>query len=96
MERIKFSLLTDDLETCYLCGKPATDKHHVFGGYSTGNRDHSEDDGLVVPLCWNCHRKVHNQPSQQLMYSLKKQGQLAWEEAHPGESFAKRYGKNYV
>ena len=94
-ERMNYmkSLLTDDLEHCYLCGKSPVQYHHVFGG---SNRRNATEDDLFVPLCWNCHIKVHNEPSQRLNYKLKQAGQWAYEETHSHDEFMKRYGKNYL
>lgn len=38
---------------CYLCGRYGfTHEHHIFGG---ANRDNSEEYGLKVHLCVECH-----------------------------------------
>lgn len=50
--------MTDDYETCYVCGAIATDWHHVLHG---SDKKISERDGLMVPLCRSCHNKVHHQ-----------------------------------
>ena len=49
--------MTDDLETCYMCGGRAVDMHHIFHG---ADKKLSEDLGLMVPLCRNCHNRVHH------------------------------------
>lgn len=87
------SIMTDDLEHCYLCGKSPVQFHHVFGGH---NRNHATEDGLFVPLCWECHVKVHNEPSQRLNYKLKQAGQWAYESDSTRPDFRLRYGKNYL
>lgn len=89
----KHSIMTDDLETCYLCGREAVQYHHVFGAY---NREHSTEDGLFVPLCLDCHIKVHNERSQKTNYALKRRGQEAYQEIYGPEAFLKRYGKSYL
>ena len=83
------SIMTDDLEHCYFCGKTPVQFHHIFGGH---NRMHATEDDLFVPLCWECHVKVHNEPSQRLNYKLKQAGQWAYK----GDDFRERYGKNYL
>lgn len=87
------SIMTDDLEHCYICGREAVQFHHVFGAY---NRKKATEDGLFVPLCLDCHIKVHTEHSQKLNYMLKRNGQLAYEEICGHDSFTKRYGKNYL
>lgn len=51
---MKKSIITDDLEHCYVCGRTNPEMHHVF--YGTANRKLSERYGLVVPLCYLHHR----------------------------------------
>ena len=88
------SALTDDLEHCFLCGKPSTQFHHVFGA---SNRNNATDDDMFIPVCWNCHiNKIHNEPSQRTDYGLKQFAQAVFEETHTREEFMKRYGKNYL
>lgn len=57
MERNRTSILTDNMEECFICGKKATDKHEVFRGR---NRQKSMKWKLVVPLCRMCHILVDN------------------------------------
>lgn len=85
--------MTDDLEHCYICHKQAIQRHHVF---NASNRGHATDDHLWIPVCLDCHIKIHNERSQRLNYSLKRDGQLAYEEDHTRDEFMKRYGKNYL
>ena len=102
MAKKRFSLLTDDLDHCIVCGRPREEIHHIFYGYSSKNRLHSEEDGLIIPLCNKHHTgsfttnkdAIHH--NEAMDFHWKRLAQLAWEEAHPGESFMKRYGKNYV
>ena len=51
------SIMTDDFETCYVCGQRADDMHHVFHG---PDKKLSEELGLMVPLCRGCHNRVHH------------------------------------
>lgn len=92
-KKYKNSIMTTDLEHCYLCGGDPVQMHHVFGAY---NRDHATEDGLYIGLCWQCHTKVHTERSQRLNYQLKQIGQRAYEEIHSHDEFMKRYGKNYL
>ena len=49
--------MTDDFESCYMCGGRAADMHHIFHG---ADKKLSEELGLMVPLCRACHNKVHH------------------------------------
>lgn len=51
------SIMTDDFETCYICGRPAAEIHHVLHG---ADKKLSEKYGLMVPLCRSCHERVHH------------------------------------
>lgn len=57
MERNRTSILTDDMETCFICKKQASSIHEIFRGR---NRQKSMLYGLVVPLCNTCHTLVDN------------------------------------
>lgn len=92
-EKYKRSIMTDDLEHCYVCGRDAVHYHHIFGAH---NRDHATEDGLFIGMCLDCHIRVHNEPSQRLNYDLKRQAQLVYEQTHTHDEWFKRYGKNYL
>lgn len=54
------SIITDDLEHCYICKdilhiepKPKAEIHHIFRG--TANRAKSEQYGLTIPICIEHH-----------------------------------------
>ena len=99
------SILNTTKGICYRCGKyGVTERHHIFGG---ANRRLSEDDGLWLYLCPECH----NRPPQGAHFNkdtmewLHKIGQEAYEAAQiqngltPAEArarFMRRYGKNYL
>lgn len=85
--------MTDDRESCYLCGRRAVQFHHIFGKY---NRKKATEDGLWIPVCLDCHIKIHNEPSQRTNYCLMQDGQWKYEETHTRDEFMKRYGKNYL
>ena len=73
------SILTDDKEdACYLCGTESEflDVHHIFGG---SVRKTSDKYGLIVHLCRDCHRFLHDKGGS-MMYYLHKKGQMAYEE----------------
>ena len=85
------SIMTDDLDTCYICGRDRTQFHHVFGA---SNRNHSTEDGLFIPVCAECHESIHK--FNTIAITLKQEGQRRYEETYSREEFMKRYGKNYI
>ena len=100
------SILDTQKHICFLCGRYGpTEVHHIFGG--TANRKLSEQDGLWVYLCPDCHNRppngVHFNPQTALW--LHRIGQEAYEKkmAENGlsadearQAFMQRYGKNYL
>lgn len=92
------SILGSRKGKCYLCGKyTKTEEHHIFGG--TANRTLSEDYGLKVDLCLECHKfgkhAVHKDKA--VMEELHRQGQEAFE-ARQGsrEEFRKIFGRSWL
>jgi len=57
LERNRFSVFTDDLDTCYLCGRKKEELHEIFAG---ANRQNSMRYGFVLPLCHRCHSQIQN------------------------------------
>ena len=45
------------MTTCFICGRPANDIHHVFHG---ADKKLSEETECMAPLCRECHNKVHH------------------------------------
>ena len=60
LERNRFSILTDDLDHCYICKTmklrevPRQDLHEIYPGR---NRKICMRYGFVAPLCRECHEK---------------------------------------
>ena len=54
MERNRTSIITDDMNHCYLCGLKKDHIHEVCFGK---NRLNSIKHALVIPVCFNCHIK---------------------------------------
>lgn len=77
---------------CFLCGRPADHTHHVWHG--TSNRKNSDEDGLTVRLCEECHRLLHDQGRYDvLLQQIAEAHWLIYYGADKGD-FIKRYGKN--
>ena len=87
------SILTEDMEHCFRCGRSPVQMHHIFGAH---NRDKATMDDMIVPLCWECLMMLHNERSQRMNYSLKRLAQAVYEETHSQEDFRLRYGKSYL
>ena len=101
----RYSILTDDFNHCYICGKYGKlknvspwlklDLHEIFFG---SNREKSKKYGLVVPLCHEgCHqgsKGVHF--NRELDLQLKRIGQKAFAERYPDEDFLEVFGRNYL
>lgn len=89
------SILTSDIEHCYLCGAPAMKTpHHIF---NAANKKKSEKYGLMMPLCFNHHtgaEGVHTIPGK--MTETKAFGQKMFELYYPELDFLKIFGKNYL
>ncbi len=91
LERNRFSILTNDLEHCILCGQKKDNLHEVFGGR---NRPNSMKYGIVIPLCVFHHQEIHKNKELQGFYH--KLGQKKFMEYYPKEDFIKIFKKNYL
>lgn len=77
------SIMTDDNFSCYVCGRPAAEWHHVLHG---ADKKLSETTGLMVPLCRDCHNKVHHVGGE-LDKMLKQEGQRAFIRKYLGKCY---------
>ena len=90
------SIITNDLETCYLCG--STDNvelHHCIHG-NKEKRKLSTQHHLVVGLCSTCHRGckgVHGKNGQYNDLYLKSVAQEAWIARKRRKDAAKNYAQ---
>ena len=91
LEKNRFSIITNNLEKCYLCFSKKEDLHEVIEGK---NRQVSMQYGLVIPICRKCHEKVTNDKT--LQEKLHKVGQKAFEKYYKTENFIQVFGKNYL
>lgn len=80
---------------CYLCGRLATDRHHLINGLAY--RSKADDYGLVVWLCRECHNEVHyGKNSRALMDRFRKEAQMRFEREHPDLDFTKIFRINFL
>lgn len=91
LERERFSILTNDLKHCFLCGVSPVDLHEIYGA---GNRQTSMRLGFVIPLCRRHHQAIHE--NAQLSMDLKIVCQQKFEETHTRDDFMKEIHKNYI
>lgn len=90
------SIITDDMEHCYICGNPNIEIHHCLFGINRKNADRA---GLVVPLCVYHHRGqggVHHAGNKALDDMLKQTAQRKYEETHSREEWMQIFGRNYL
>lgn len=91
LERNRYSILTNDLEKCFICGRLKEDIHEIYGG---GNRKMSMRNGFCVPLCRNCHQIATL--NYGLNLRLKIICQEKFEETHSRDEFMAIIGKNFI
>lgn len=91
LEADRYSILTDDLEHCYICGEHKDDMHEIYGA---GNRRISMMNGFCVPLCRQCHMFITKDNASSLL--LKQQCQRSFEVENNREDFMLLIGKNYL
>lgn len=92
------SILNTSRNECFICHTQNgfMERHHIFGA---ANHHFSEDYGLVVYLCYRCHRSkwgVHQ--NRDLMDKLHRIGQLAYMEHYDQseDEFRQIFGKSYL
>lgn len=89
----RFSILTNDLSRCYVCGKPKNAIHEIYFGK---NRNNSIKYGCCVPLCVDHHTGYHGvHHNSELDIKLKKRCQKEFENTYP-DSFVSIFYKNYI
>ena len=83
-------------KVCYFCGKQiAIEKHHIFAGVA--NRRISDQNGLWVYLCHNCHTGTEGaQYDKDKNIRLKQDAQRAYERNHTHSEWMNLIRKNYI
>lgn len=95
MPTSKKSIITDDLNVCFECGRRADAIHHCI--YGVANRKLSDKYHLVVGLCYNHHTGqmgVHH-GNKELDMKLKRVAQRRFTEVYPELDFLAIFGRNY-
>lgn len=84
--------MTDDWETCFLCGKQAQQIHHIFNKF---DKKRSEKYGLLIPLCAKCHSDIHDR-NPKTNKELKRLAQTKFIIQFGEELWWKEFGKSYL
>ena len=92
LERKRFSVFTENLDSCIICDKPKQQLHEIFFG---SYRQKAMELGFFIPLCEKCHRKMHLNHTWQEVWHIK--GQMYFEE-HLGtrQDFIQKFGQNWI
>lgn len=91
LEKNRFSIITKDLEHCYLCGNKKQELHELVEGK---NRQASMKYGLVIPICRKCHNLVTN--DRTLQEKLHKVAQKEFKKHYKTENFVQIFNENYL
>ncbi len=91
LERNRYSILTKDLDHCWLCGKSPVDIHEIYGG---ANRKTSMQNGFCIPLCREHHEVITIKNTFSIY--IKEFCQQKFEETHSRNEFMNLIGKNYL
>lgn len=87
LERNRYSIITNNLDICYVCKKHKRDNFdEVFGGR---NRQTSMKYGLVIPICFKCHRELTDNPL--LKKPLQEEARKIFIKKHSKEKFVKEF-----
>ena len=84
-----------NIKACYLCGTIGpVEAHHCIHG--TANRRLADKDGLIVNLCPECHRELHDKGMSDDL--LKRIAQEQWQRYNLAtkNEFIARYGRSYT
>lgn len=92
----KSSVLTDDMEHCFVCGSPYAECHHVFFG--SYQKKYADKYKFYLPLCPEHHKGnsgPHMNKTKDIEY--KKMAQRYYEKNISDRSdFMMDFGKNYL
>lgn len=91
LEKNRFSILTNDMEHCYICQSPFVEIHEIYGGK---NRKVSMQNGLCVPLCHKHHEYVTLNADGSNY--LKQKCQMVFEKTHSRDEFLELICRSYL
>lgn len=93
LENNRFSILTDNLNICYVCGAKKQDLHEIYSGK---NRKISMQWGCVIPFCRVCHNDwdVNKELSETIKIECQKKFMKYYNKTK--DEFRQIFGKNYL
>ena len=92
LEQKRYSILTNNLDICYICKKNKKDDIHEI--YAGSKRQISIKNGFCIPVCRKCHCEIQNDESKMIIY--KKECQMEFEKTQSREEWLKLVGRNYL
>lgn len=91
----RYSIIQEDMNYCFFCGRYGTEIHHVFFG--NPNRKWSEKYHCIVGLCPQHHRGNHGvHQDRELDLTLKQIAQTKFNKTYPEADFLAIFGRNYL
>ena len=92
LESKRFSILTDNMQICYICNKARKDDlHEIFEG---SNRQTSMKWGLVIPICRKCHNEWKT--NKEIKETVRKEAKEKFYKLYSKEKFLEVFGKFYI
>ena len=92
---MRFSILTDDMDHCYICGRSPVHIHEIY--YGSYKRKHSVRLGCCVPLCLDHHVGKHGvHYDHELDWRLKQECQREFEKRYGFIKFMETFHRNYL
>ena len=88
------SIITNDMEHCFICGRPYPQVHHIMNKF---DKKRSEKYGLIIPLCIEHHTGsagVHTKPER--MLAMRQLGQREFERRYGHELWMSEFKKSYL
>lgn len=86
------SIITNDWEHCFVCGRQAEQIHHIF---NKTDKKRSEKYGLLIPVCHRCHSDIHDR-NESLNKQIKKLAQTKFESQYGKELWRTEFKKSYL
>lgn len=92
LETKRFSIITGNLNVCYICSRRKKDDlHEIFGG---SNRKKSMQWGTVIPICRECHDRWEY--DKQLREEMQDEVQKLFEKQYSHELFMAEFRRSYL
>lgn len=89
LERNRYSIITYNLDICYICKSHKKDHlDEVFGGR---NRQTSMKYGLVIPICFKCHRELTDNPLKKK--AIQGEAKQIFIKKYSEEKFIEEFGR---